>query len=268
VPIIHIAVLALVQGLTEFFPVSSSGHLVLVPHVLGWPDQGLAMDVAVHVGTLGAVIVYFWRDLWRMLDGLWRLAKGKRNRDATLAFYFIAATVPAVVAGFLLHKYMPGGIRSVMVVGWAMLGFGFLLWFADRTGMTVRRIEHMGLFDALAIGVAQAVALIPGTSRSGITMTAARFLGIERHEAARFSMILSIPAIGGAGALEAWEMFKTGGTFLTPDVLMAVGFAFIAGLFALVFLMNWLKRANFTPFVVYRICLGALILFIAYKFGG
>ena len=265
-PFIHIAVLAAVQGLTEFFPVSSSGHLVLVPHVFGWADQGLAMDVAVHVGTLGAVIAYFWRDLWRMAGGLGRLVQGKPNREATLVFYFAAATVPAVIAGLLLHQYMPGGIRSLVVVGWTTLGFGIVLWLADRFSIMVRRIEHMKLFDALVIGLAQAVALIPGTSRSGITMTAARFLGMERHEAARFSMILSIPAIAGAGVLEGWEMIKAGGTPFSPDILMAAGLAFVAGLFAILILMAWLRRASFAPFVVYRIALGSLILALSYGF--
>lgn len=258
----------MVQGLTEFFPVSSSGHLVLVPHVFGWADQGLAMDVAVHVGTLGAVIVYFWRDLWQMAGGLMRLAQGKPNREATLVFYFAAATVPAVIGGLLMHKYMPGGIRSVTVVGWTTLGFGIVLWLADRLSIMVRRIEDMKLFDALVIGLAQTVALIPGTSRSGITMTAARVLGMERHEAARFSMILSIPAIAGAGVFEGWEMVQKGVSPFSPDILMAAGLAFITGLFAILILMAWLKRASFAPFVIYRIALGSFILAISYGFIG
>ena len=247
---------------------SSSGHLVLVPHVFGWADQGLAMDVAVHVGTLGAVIAYFWRDLWQMAGGLMRLAQGKPNREATLVFYFAAATVPAVIGGLLMHKYMPGGIRSVAVVGWTTLGFGIVLWLADRLSIMVRRIEHMKLFDAMVIGLAQTVALIPGTSRSGITMTAARLLGMERHEAARFSMILSIPAIAGAGVFEGWEMVKKGVSPFSPDIMMAAGLAFLTGLFAILILMAWLRRASFAPFVIYRIALGSFILAVSYGLVG
>jgi undecaprenyl-diphosphatase len=263
---IHIVILALVQGITEFLPVSSQGHLILLPHLFRWPDQGLIVDVAVHVGTLGAVVLYLWRDVWRMTTGLARLMGGRRNPDATLALYVIAATVPVVIAGLALKRYYPEGIRDLAVVGWAMLGFGLVLWAADWVGMTVRRIEHMKFWDALFIGFAQVLALIPGTSRSGITMTAARILGMERPDAARFSMILSIPTIIGAGVLEGLELYQLGDAELTAAVFLAAALAFVAALLTIVVMMAWLQRASFTPFVIYRIGLGAFILGLAYGY--
>ncbi len=263
---IHIVILALVQGITEFLPISSSGHLIMLPHLFRWPDQGLIVDVAVHVGTLGAVVLYLRRDVWRMTAGFGRLLQGRRNPDATLALFVVAATVPVVIAGFALKRYYPDGIRDLAVVGWATLGFGVVLWIADRIGMTVRRIEHIGFGDALLIGLAQVLALVPGTSRSGITMTAARLLGMERPDAARFSMILSIPTIVGAGVLEGWELYKLGDARLTADVFLAAALAFVAALVAIVLMMAWLRRASFTPFVIYRIALGIFLVAFAYGY--
>lgn len=263
-PILHLAVLAIVQGVTEFLPISSSAHLILVPLFANWQDQGLIIDVAMHVGTLGAVVLYLWRDIWTMLVGLTRAARGKRDPGAVLAFYLVAATIPVIVAGYFVHRYFPGGIRSIVVIGWATLGFGILLWIADRVGMTLRRIEHVRFADAVIMGLAQVLALIPGTSRSGITMTAGRLLGMERADAARFSMLMSIPTIVGAGVLEGLALYKTGDARLTADALVAAGLAFVAALIAIVLMMAWLRRATFTPFVIYRILLGGLLLAFAY----
>ncbi len=267
-PVLHIAVLAIIQGVTEFLPISSSGHLILVPAVTGWPDQGLAMDVAVHVGTLGAVMLYFHRDLWSMIAGLARMAGGRSDPGARLAGYLVLGTVPAVIAGFLLDRYYPGGIRGLEVIAWTTFGFGVLLFAADRLGMTVRRLEHLGYGDVIIIGLAQVLALVPGTSRSGITMTAARILGLERKEAARFSLLLSIPVILGAGALKGWELHQAGDTQLTTDALLAAGMAFATALFAIAAMMAWLRRATFTPFVVYRVCLGVFLLAVIYGWTG
>ena len=265
-PILHIAVLALVQGVTEFLPISSSGHLILVPAVAGWPDQGLVIDVAMHVGTLGAVILYFHRDLWSMIAGLARMRR--RDPGARLAGYLVLGTVPAVIAGFLLDRYYPGGIRGLEVIAWTTLGFGILLFAADKLGMTVRRLEHLEVGDVIIIGLAQVLALVPGTSRSGITMTAGRLLGLERKEAARFSLLLSIPVILGAGALKGWELYQAGDPQLTSDALLAAGMAFAAALVAIAAMMAWLRRATFTPFVVYRVCLGAFMLAVIYDWAG
>ncbi len=267
-PILHLAVLALIQGITEFLPISSSGHLVLVPAFTGWPDQGVVIDVAVHVGTLGAVVLYFWRDLGAMVLGLGRLTKGREDPGARLAGLLIVGTIPAVIAGFFLNRYYPGGIRGLEIIAWTTLGFGVLLYITDRFGMTVRRVEHLTYGDTLIIGLAQVLALVPGTSRSGITMTAARFLGFERKEAARFSMLLSIPVIIGAGALKGLELYRAGETQLTGDAFIAAGFAFVAALAAIAAMMAWLRRASFTPFVVYRVVLGVFLLAAVYGWMG
>jgi undecaprenyl-diphosphatase len=263
-PILHIVIIALIQGVTEFLPISSQAHLQLVSSFSGWVDQGLKMDVAVHVGTLGAVIVYFWRDLWTMTIAVAQLAKGTHSPDARLAGYLIIGTLPAVAAGYFLSLHYSNGIRSIEIIGWTTLGFGILLYIADKLGMTVRSLKHIKLGDVIIIGCAQAVALIPGTSRSGITMTAARILGIERRESARFSMLLSIPVIIGAGSLQGWELYNSGNISLSNDALLAAGLAFGAALVAMAVLMTWLKRSTYTPFVVYRIILGGVLLSIVY----
>ena len=260
----HILVLAAVQGLTEFLPISSSGHLVLTSRLLGWPDQGLLVDVAVHVGTLFAVMIYFWRDLWFILLGLGRLARGRSGPGARLAGQLLVATIPVVVVGFLARDLVGGLLRNVELIAWATIGFAVLLWLADQLGMTVRRIEHLGLGNALFIGLMQVLALVPGTSRSGITMTAGRMLGLERAEAARFSLLLSIPTILGAGVLGAFELHQRGDVALDRDVLISVALAFVTGLLAIAVMMRWLRHARFTPFVIYRIVLGAGLLYWLY----
>ena len=263
-PILHIAVLAIVQGVTEFLPISSQAHLRLVSAVTGWADQGLMMDVAVHVGTLGAVMLYFWRDIGAMTVGLLRLMRGREDPGARLAGLLIVATIPALAAGFLLSRYYPGGLRGLELIAWTTLVFGILLYIGDKMGMTVRRIEHLRFGDVVIIGIAQALALIPGTSRSGITMTAARFLGLERRDGARFSMLLSIPVIIGAGSLQGWKLYQSGDAQLTATAILAAGFAFTAALVVMAALMAWLKRSTYTPFVIYRICLGGFLLAVVY----
>jgi len=268
-PLLHIAILALVQGITEFLPISSSGHLVLVPWALGWKDQGLMIDVGVHVGTLGAVMVYFRGDIYDMVNGLWRMAKGRGyDNGARLAVYLAVATIPVVIAGFVVNKIFPDGIRSILVIGWATLGFGLLLWFTDKFGLTLKRIEHLKFFDVIAIGISQMLALIPGTSRSGITMTAGRLLGMERTDAARFSMLMSIPTIIAAGTLKGYELYKIGDASTASSALIAAALAFISALAAIFLMMAWLRKATFTPFVIYRALLGTLLLGIAYGYIG
>ena len=261
----HILVLAIVQGLTEFLPISSSGHLVLTSNILGWPDQGLLIDVAVHVGTLFAVMVYFWRDLWAMAIGLFRLLTGRSGPGAQLAAHIALATVPVVAAGYFGRDYIAAYFRDIEIIAWATIGFGLLLWLADRLGMTVRRVEHLQGSHVLFIGLAQVLALVPGTSRAGITMTAGRLLGMERQEAARFSMLLSMPTILGAGALGGAELAGEAGVTLGQDVLLSAGLAFITGLIAIAVMMSWLRRAGFAPFVLYRLALGAGLLYWIYS---
>ena len=262
---LHIAILASVQGLTEFLPISSSGHLALVPLLTGWADQGLTLDIAVHVGSLGAVVSYFWRDSWAAFKGLFQLLGGGSSPDARLAANLVLATIPIVAAGAAaIYFDLLGYWRSAEIIGWSMLGFGILLFIADRIGMTVRRVEHMRAGAAIAIGIAQIASLIPGTSRAGITMTAARLLGYERGESARFSMLLSIPTIFAAASVSFYGIFSSQDVTLGTDALIAAVCALIAALLAITLLMAWLRQQSFTPFVIYRVILGAILLYWVY----
>lgn len=265
-PLLHILVLAVVQGLTEFVPVSSSGHLVLVPIVAGWQDQGLTIDVAVHVGSLAAVMVYLRRDLAAVAIGLARFAGGRRRDDgARLAAHLAIATLPIIGVAIVMYQLVGTDLmRRVTVIAWTTLGFGLVLLAADRIGATTHRLDRMTAGQALVVGLAQVLSLVPGTSRAGITITAARLLGYERREAARFAMLLSIPTILAAGALAAYDIYRTSslgpGLGLGLDALIAALLAFLAALAAIAGMMRWLRRATFTPFVVYRILLGGGLL--------
>ena len=257
VTLLQLAVLAVVQGVTEFLPISSSGHLVLVPAVTGWPDQGLVIDVAVHVGTLAAVIVHLRSDLLGMLRGA---AAGEPAAGRRLLGQAALATVPVMIAGGLVFLHAGPGCRSVAVIGWTTLVFGVLLYAADRLMPAASRLEDLTWGKALLIGVAQILALVPGTSRAGITMTAGRFLGLERVEAARFSMMLAVPAIAAAGAAAVWKLADSGSIPLLGEAAAAAAIAFAAALVAIRLMMGWLRRASFAPFAVYRVFLGAALL--------
>jgi undecaprenyl-diphosphatase len=257
VTFLQIFILAVLQGGTEFLPISSSGHLVLVPVITGWPDQGLAMDVAVHVGTLGAVVVYLWRDMWAMLCGFFGLFRGRIDAGAWLILYLAVATIPVAIFGYLVKKYAGDSLRNIELIGWSVLVFGVALYAADKIGPTIMRIEHMTLAAAFIIGMVQVVALIPGSSRSGVTITAARALGYERREAARFSMLLSIPTIIAAGVLTSFDLVETQ---LRADAVLGAALAFIAALISITLMMRWLQTASYTPFFVYRVVLGLAIL--------
>ena len=261
---LQIVVLAIVQGITEFLPISSSGHLILVPALTGWADQGLVTDIMVHVGSLFAILVYFWRDVLMLMRGGLGLLIGRWTPEGRLALYIVLATIPAVVFGLILKTTgFLDQIRGIEIVAWNAIIFGILLYLADRFGDQLKVMEEMRLGPAIVIGLAQALALIPGTSRSGITMTAARYLGFQRAEAARFSFLLGIPAIAGAGLLTALEIGEAGGTIPT-DALIAAGLTFLSALAAIAFLMAIIRRMSFGPFVLYRLILGVVLLYIAY----
>lgn len=270
--IIQIIVLAIVQGITEFLPISSSGHLILLPEITGWADQGLVTDVMVHVGSLFAIIVYFWRDVLRLIKGGFELVLFRWNPDSRLAAYIILGTIPAVAFGLFLKEIgFLDMIRSdqnlkLQVVAWTAIIYGILLYVTDRYGLRVNTLADMRMAPALIIGFAQALALIPGTSRSGITITAARALGYERSEAARFSFLLGIPAIAGAGLLTYME-FLSEGKPMPPEALYAAGMTFFSALAAIAFLMAMVKRMSFLPFVIYRLILGVVLLAFAYTGG-
>lgn len=261
--LLHIIVLSIVQAVTEFLPVSSSGHLILVPFFLGWPDQGLTFDVATHAGTLLAVLVYFRRDLRDLIVGFFtgRPASGGDYSPRRLAWWIVLGTVPAGIAGLAFQDAIETQARNPILIACTAVFYGLLLLVADRIGRTSREIGELGWRDALVIGLAQALALVPGTSRSGITITAALFLGFARPAAARFSFLLSIPITAVAAVLKLGEVAAEGVTAeqLFPMVFGAIvaagaGYAVIAGLLA------WLRQRSLTVFGVYRIVLAAVIL--------
>lgn len=259
---LSLIVLALVQGITEFLPISSSAHLILVPQLMAWEDQGLAIDVAMHIGTLLAVIVYFNGEVRRMIQGAWSLVTGSPDSDSRLLLQLALATLPVVVTGFFVKDLVAGDWRSPLLIASTTIGFGVLLYLADRKGETAERgLAGMTYRDALLIGLLQALALVPGVSRSGITMTAALFLSFSRTEAARFSLLLAIPTTLAAGLLGGFELWQSGDAALQSDALYAALLSFLAALLAIWAMMRWLKKASFTPFVVYRLLLGAFLLF-------
>ena len=264
--LLQIFVLSVVQGITEFLPVSSSGHLILVSKFTSFPDQGLAMDVAVHVGSIAAVMIYFAKDIWKILKGLFKtyFLPSFKNEGSKLFWLIIIGTIPAVIVGLILKNYGMEWMRDTKIIGWNILIFGILLWLADKYTLSVRKIENLEIIDALLIGCAQCLALIPGTSRSGITITMSRLLGVERREAAKFCMLLSIPTIAGAGALVAYELIQSGVTDF-DFAIYGVAFSFIASIIAIWAMMNWLKNRTFLPFVVYRIILGVFLLLYSYN---
>ncbi len=267
-PNIDIVILAIVQGLTEFLPISSSGHLILVPQVFCWKDQGLTMDVAAHVGTLLAVLIYFWNDVVLLLQGMLKIAQRKRDPRTHLFWLLAIATIPALIIGFALDRWAGEIFRSPLMIGIFLIIFGVLLFVIDRLAVTVRRIEHMSLVHALAIGFAQCLAFIPGTSRSGITMTMARALGYERPEAARFSFLLSIPTIAAAGLYKGWQLISEGDAAALSAAFLMMAISTVAGFFAIAFMMYWLRRAGFGPFVLYRLIAGAAIIYFILARGG
>jgi len=260
----QLIILALVQGITEFLPISSSGHLILVPLLTGWNDQGLMLDVAVHVGTLTAVLVYFARDTKGLfLAGLGAVgfAPARRATQNTpylkLFWALVIGTIPLViVGGAMVASGTSDTLRSAEVIASTSIFFGVLLYVADKRGGLEKGLDRMAIKPALIIGAAQILALIPGTSRAGITMTAARYLGFGRSDAARFSMLLSIPAIIASGAATALKAIEHATPGMWLDAGIAALLAAIAAFAAIHFLMSWLKRADMTIFVIYRVLLG------------
>ncbi|MGQ0428709.1 MAG: undecaprenyl-diphosphate phosphatase [Gammaproteobacteria bacterium] len=257
-------VLAIVQGLSEFLPISSSGHLILVPHFLGWPDQGLAFDVAVHVGTLLAVVAYFRRQLSAMLCAwLGSLAGRGLTPDARLAWCVIVGTVPVGAAALLFGGLIEQWLRNPLFVAGTLTGFGILMWLADRLGRREKDEYAIDWHHALLIGCAQALALMPGTSRSGVTMTMARTLGLSREAAARFSFLLAVPGIAMAGGYELLKLLQGGNgavawgpMALGTAVAAATGYLCIHGLLAVI------NRIGLAPFAIYRFAVAALILVV------
>ncbi len=260
--------LALIQGLTEFLPISSSAHLALVPLVSSWPDQGLAFDCVVHWGTLTAIIYYFRGDLALMGAGWGKTIQQrnwKANRDGQMTWMILLATIPAGIMGLAFKDLIESDLRSVVVIGWASIGFGLLLWLADKTGRQKRTDKDWTLNDALIVGLLQSIALIPGTSRSGITMTGALLLGYTREAAARFSFLLSIPVIFLAGGLKMIEWIEAPEQAAGASALI-IGFigSAISAYVCIHYFLKFLNRIGMGPFVIYRVLLGSILLWMVW----
>ena len=254
-------VLAIVQGLSEFLPISSSGHLILIPHFLDWSDQGLAFDVAVHIGTLLALLVYFRRQLGTMLVAWLDSALRRRHtRDSRLAWQILVATIPVGLAGLLFAGFIEANFRNPLFVAGTLTVFGILMYLADRYGRGTKDEFSLSWPQALAIGCAQALALMPGTSRSGITMTAGRALGLTRSGAARFSFLLAIPGIGAAGAYEGLKLATSTEQVAWQPMLVGVVFAALSGIACIHFLIRFIERIGLLPFTVYRLILAGVIV--------
>lgn len=263
---LHLLILALIQGITEFLPISSSGHLILLPALTGSEDQGQFLDVAVHFGTLGAVVLYFWADVRTALLGLPRLATGKTDTPgAKLAFLLIIATIPAILFGlFLKVTGLDDMMRSMEVIGWTMLVFGIVLWWFDSRCPETKQESDWNLKEAIILGLWQCIALIPGTSRSGITITGARALGYSRHDGAKISMLMSIPIILASATLLVAEVIGEADTAAMLEGAVAAAMAFASALLALILMMRLLRTVSFLPYVIYRVVLGVILLWIVY----
>lgn len=257
-------VLALVQGLSEFLPISSSGHLVLVPYFFGWPDQGLAFDVAVHVGTLFAVITYFRREIVAMTRAWFgSLAGGGMTPDAKLAWCVVVGSVPVGLAGLLFGDLIEEELRNPVAVATTLTVFGALMWAADRYGRRERDEHSVGWRDAILVGCAQALALMPGTSRSGVTMTMARALGLTREGAARFSFLLAVPGIGMAGVYEGLKVVTDPANAVDwPVVGLGVAVSAVTGYLCIAWLLRVINRIGLGPFAVYRFLVAGLLFWI------
>lgn len=280
---LQMLIIAVVQGITEFLPISSSGHLILVPVFTGAADQGPMIDIAVHVGSLLAIIVYFFKDVFGLArGGFATVGIGAGTKEArewrNLFLWIVLGTIPAVIAGFAIKTGMLNGfvantfgieivdgdlldsIRFTDLVATNLIFYGILLGLADHFGKEEKTFEQMTWRDGLLVGLAQALALVPGTSRSGVTMTAARFLGYGRFEAARFSFLLSIPAVAGAGILIVPDLLEADGDLLMEAIITG-GMTFVAAFLTMAFLMNFLKRASMMVFVLYRVAMGCALFY-------
>jgi undecaprenyl-diphosphatase len=259
--VVRATILALIQGLTEFLPISSSAHLILPSQLWGWDDQGLAFDMALHLGSLVAVLFYFRRDIWNVARAmLTQIGGGQMTDDSRLGWHIIVATIPVLVAGLLFEEIAETKLRSIAVITATTLVFGLLLGIADKAGTQRRDLTHFNWKISLLIGLAQCLAIIPGTSRSGVTMTAALFCGFQRQSAARFSFLLSIPTIGAAASMAMLELMGQ------PDInwselLYAMAMSALTALACIHFFLKFIGSLGFLPFVIYRLLLGIFLLF-------
>lgn len=266
-PLIQLIVLALIQGITEFLPISSSAHLILAPLVMDWRDQGPLIDLAAHMGTLGAVMLYFRRETGMLARGGVDALRFRDSPDRRLFVLLAGASLPVVLFGALLVALkLEEAMRSPHLIGATSIIFGLLLWHADRRPAAAEKtVSTLGWREAMMVGLAQMLSLVPGVSRSGVTMTAARYLGWSRVEAARFSMLLAIPVTMVLGLAAMLRLVTDGSEDQLAAALIVAGLSFLVALGAIAFLMKWLQRMSFLPFVVYRVLLGVALLWFAEK---
>jgi len=259
---LQLVILALIQGLTEFLPISSSAHLILPQAILGWEDQGPLIDVMAHFGSLFAVLAYFRKDVGYIFSGFFDLLRRKLNTNSALALNLIIATPPALALALFFNKFgYDIVLRSPLIIAFTTIVFGILLWVSDIKGKEDRTTEELTWKGAVLMGCAQALALIPGTSRSGITMTTARFMNITRVESARFSMLMSLPIIGAGGLFALVKLItEPGGTAGLSDGLIVAGLSFIMAYACIALFMKWVSKIGFFPFMVYRLLLGVGLL--------
>lgn len=259
----HAFILAIIQGLTEFLPVSSSAHLILIPKLLDWADQGLAFDVAIHLGTLFAVVTYFRYELSNMLIAWFKsiTGSGGNTKDARLAWAIGFGTIPVGIAGLLFNHFIATYMRATVIIAITTLAFGMLLGIASLVAKQARDEYTITWRDVLFIGCAQALALIPGTSRSGITLTAGLFAGLTRNAAARYSFLLSIPVILLAGGLEGYKLFTSGQVLDYSSLLLGMITAAVSGYLCIGIFLRLLEKYGVMPFVIYRIILGAVLVY-------
>jgi undecaprenyl-diphosphatase len=257
------AVLGFLQGLTEFLPISSSAHLRIFPELVGWDDPGAAFTAVIQIGTETAVIIYFAADIWRIIRAWTRSLIGGRDwdpQDARMGWFIIVGSLPIVAAGIALKDVIEGSFRSLWIVGTTLVLLGVVLGVADRLGAKNRPIQALTLPHAVAFGMAQALALVPGVSRSGATISMGLFLGYERAACARFAFLLAIPAVLGAGLFEWPAALAEGSEYALGPLLLATVVAFGVGYAVIAWLMRWLERGSYLPFVIYRVLLGLLVL--------
>lgn len=261
----EIVILAIIQGITEFLPISSSAHLILPSELLGWVNQGLDFDVAVHLGSLFAVMIYFRQDIVRLLRAWFSQGfSAQQSSDSRLAWSVIIATIPAVIVGFLFKSDIEVYARSALVIACTTIMFGLLLWYADRSATLSRKLDKLKNHEALIIGLAQVLALIPGTSRSGITMTAGLMLGLDRQSTARFSFLLSIPVILGAALLSTLDLLSAQQAVDWGAILLGAALSFVSAYACIYLFLAWISRIGMLPFVIYRLALGIILLYFVF----
>lgn len=260
--IIQVIILALVQGLTEFLPISSSAHLILVPILSDWPDQGLAFDVAVHVGTLSAVVLYFRSELKTMFFDWLGSLRGNHTPDSRLAWAVLLGTIPVGLAGLIFQDFISDNLRTPLVIASTTIIFGLVLWLADCNKNLSRNEHSIGWKDVFIIGFAQAISLIPGTSRSGITIAAAMLLGLNRQAAARFSFLLSIPVIVLAGGFETLDYMEVATVQDINYLLIGAMVSAVSAFACIHYFLKLIAHMTMFPFIVYRMCLGILLFAI------